>query len=100
MENRLRAAHLALDTAVIQHTNPFVPFRKGVLSRSPATNSEVGTIRYATPYARRMYYGTAFRFRRAKHPQATHHWLEAARARWMPVWIRAVRRLLLGRGGD
>ena len=91
---RLRMAHAALDSQIIKDTDPYVPFRTGATASSPMRGSSVGIIRYTTPYARKIYYGAGFNFRRAFHPQATHHWLEKRMAIWMRAWTRIVARLL------
>ncbi|MDR2611378.1 MAG: minor capsid protein [Deltaproteobacteria bacterium] len=99
---RLEVAHQALDTQVVRDTEPFVPMDTGALARSaalPSVKRKVGEIRYQTPYARRCYYGEGFNFRRLHHPQATHHWLEKAKAIYMPRWARAVAAILRGKGG-
>jgi hypothetical protein len=79
----------------MKDTDPYVPFRTGVLAGSPMTNSHVGVINYATPYARRLYYGVGMNFRRAFHPQATHHWLEKSKAIWIKRWTQIVNYILI-----
>lgn len=97
VKREISVAHQALDTQVIMRTEPFVPFRTGHLNRSVSRGAEPGEIRYDVPYARRCYRGEGFDFRRTFHPQATHHWLEKAKAVYMPEWTRIVVNILAGR---
>lgn len=100
LPDRLTMAHAALDSQIMKDTDPFVPFRTGATASSPMRGSDVGQIRYTTPYANRIYYGENFNFRRTFHPQATHHWLEVSKALWMAKWTRLVIALLTrGMGG-
>jgi hypothetical protein len=93
-----KVAHAALDSQIIKDTDPFVPYRYGFLAKSALLSREVGLIRYAMPYAKRCYYGVTFRFRKSKHPQATHHWLERSKAIWLKQWTRIVTYFLMQRG--
>ncbi|UQZ90206.1 minor capsid protein [Deltaproteobacteria bacterium Smac51] len=96
---RLRTAHAALDTQIIMDTNPYVPFRTGLLASSPfRSGKKVGEIIYDTPYAKRMYYGDKFNFSIAHHPQATSRWLEKSKALWKDKWRNLVKKIL-SRGG-
>ena len=99
LSRRVATAHAALDSQIIKDTTPFVPMRTGTLASSPLRASKVGEIRYATPYAARLYYGEGFNFRKTPHPQATHHWFEKAKTVWMRRWTRIVAALLTGDGG-
>jgi hypothetical protein len=94
-----KVAHAALDSQIIKDTDPFVPFRTGMLASSPIrAGSQVGLIEYKTPYARSCYYGVNWNFRKVFHPQATHHWLEKAKVIWFRQWVRIVN-YILTRGG-
>ena len=48
---------LFVDTEIIKHCDPYVPFDTGMLKDSPLYASRIGhgEIIYDTPYARRMY---------------------------------------------
>lgn len=97
---------------VAMDTNPFVPMDQGTLAASVirASNFEEGNIVYDTPYAKRLYYGDDLNFnsayhsdgkRKAKpgsppHPQATHHWFEAAKSRFIDAWGEFAAKLLGG----
>jgi hypothetical protein len=93
-QNRARVAHAALDSQIIKDTDPYVPFRTGMLASSPIRSSEIGLIRYNTPYARKCYYGVHINFRKVFHPKATHHWLEKSKPIWFRQWVRIVTRLM------
>ena len=94
---RVVMAHAALDSQIIKDTSPYVPMATGTLNSSPMRHSVVGEIKYQTPYARRLYYGEGFNFRKVPHPQATHHWFEKAKSVWLGQWTRICARILLGR---
>lgn len=94
-------ALLWLKNEVAKDSDPFVPFRAnngGTLARSvrPSIGTPDQFLVYNTPYARRMYYGTHFNFNRSKHPQATHHWSEKAKAVHKPKWMRGVAMIFGG----
>lgn len=57
---------------------PYVPMDTGTLSQSYST--EPYKVIYNQPYAHRLYEGKGFNFSREKHPLATAHWDEAAKA--------------------
>ena len=61
---------------------PFVPMDTGNLASNVSYSTEggMGTITHAGPYAAYQYYGSGFNFRRDKHPLASAHWDQAARA--------------------
>lgn len=94
---RVGLAHAALDSQIIKDTEAFVPMDTGTLVSSALRHSVVGEIKYSTPYARRLYYGEGFNFRKIPHPQATHHWFEKAKAVWLGQWTRICLMILAGR---
>lgn len=57
---------------------PYVPMDTGTLSQSYTT--EPRKVIYNQPYAHRLYEGKGFNFSKEKHPLATAHWDEAAKA--------------------
>lgn len=57
---------------------PYVPMDTGTLSQSYTT--EPRKVIYNQPYAHRLYEGEGFNFSKEKHPLATAHWDEAAKA--------------------
>jgi hypothetical protein len=90
-------AQRALDSEILRTTEPYVPFRTGVLARSATLNTLLGTGRivWATPYARRRYYeGTP---KTARHPKATTKWFEASKAANAENWYQAVAKAIGGK---
>lgn len=82
---------------IMKDADPFVPMDTGTLAGSAIRASEKDRIIYNMPYAKRLYYGIKFKFSRDKHPQATHHWIEAAAARHKEAWGRYLAQLLQGK---
>lgn len=89
-------AQAALDAQVIKDSNVYCPQDEGTLRDSAILNSRIGTgeIRWATPYARRLYYGVNFNFSHDKNPQARAKWFEEAKARYLGDWLRISREAL------
>ena len=52
-----KKAQFVLDTAIVQDTDPYVPFHQGVLSGSVRTSIGTGTLTYTGPYAHFLYKG-------------------------------------------
>ena len=77
-----QGAQAMLTGRIIKDTDPFVPMDTGMLAVTPreASDFENGIIVYDRPYARRLYYGETFNFAADRHPKATHHWFEKAKA--------------------
>jgi hypothetical protein len=95
-DRRYAEAHEELDSQIVKDSNPYVPFRTGALASSPIrAKRQVGEIRYATPYAKRLYYGDDLNFNRTFHPQAGPRWLERAKAIWLDAWTRLVAKILM-----
>lgn len=94
VKTRKIIAHAALDSQIKKDTNPFVPMVTGTLASSPMRASKVGTIVYDTPYARRLFYGTKFKFTKTFHPAAGPKWTERSKAMWMEKWTELVRKVL------
>lgn len=76
-----------LSNAVVRTSDPFVPYHTGNLARSVTVGE--GEIRYTAPYAAECYYATR-PFNQKKHPRATAHWFEAAKAVSLGEWCAAV----------
>jgi hypothetical protein len=62
MQERLNFAQKVVDNEVIRQMTPYVPMKTGTLAKSALLNSVIGsgTITYATPYARYLYYGIKY----------------------------------------
>jgi hypothetical protein len=100
-----REAQAWLDHAIIRETRPFVPKDQSVLMASVDSPTEYGPVKsrigsgllvWATPYARRLYYGITFNFARDKNPKATHHWFEKAKSIHLTAWGQGVAKILNG----
>lgn len=100
--SRINRAQALLDTAVMQDTSPYVPFRQGTLDSSVIRATEVGSGRvvYDTPYARHMYYGVHYRtgkpftFNKRFHPLASAQWFEHSKALNKDKWVETVKRAI------
>ncbi len=64
---RFSKAQKVLDSEVLRRCDPYVPMDTGNLKRSGITGTVIGSgeIVYTAPYARRQYYSTHFRHKRA-----------------------------------
>lgn len=87
-----------LDNEVLKDSSQYVPFRTGNLMKSGITGTVIGSgeIKYNAPYARRMYYGVNFHFRKDKHPLATAQWFEKAKAQYKEEWLKSVQKIIEG----
>ncbi|MBO6300842.1 MAG: hypothetical protein J6N15_00195 [Ruminiclostridium sp.] len=90
MRQRMAAAQAALDAAVLKDCNYYVPLDSGALQKSAINHTVLGSgdIVWATPYARRQYYGTHLDHSRQRNPNATAKWFESAKARRLKEWVR------------
>lgn len=88
-DQALLFAQAKLDTQVIKDSNVFCPQDEGTLRDSALLNSRIGSgeIRWATPYAKRLYYGVNFNFSRDKNPNARAKWFEEAKSRYVKDWL-------------
>lgn len=93
---RFIEAQKYVDNAVIKDCDPFVPFRDGILSKSPtlATKLGSGQVVYNTPYARRQYYVLSYKHNRDKHPQASAQWFEKGKAVHQKNWISGAEKII------
>lgn len=69
--------------------SPYVPMREGFLTNNVIIRPK--EIEHAVPYARRLYNGVGFRFRKEKHPKASAKWDQAARATQLPKLVSAIQ---------
>ena len=92
-------AQAALDSAVLQDSNFFVPLKTGTLQKSGILNTRIGSgeIVWRTPYARAQYYGENFDHSKQNNPNACAKWFEAAKARFAEKWLRIVNVYICGK---
>lgn len=76
-----------LDSTIINGVEPYVPMKKGTLTRSGILHSRVGygQIIWKTPYARYLWYGKSstgkdLKFNKSRHPLAGKAWGERYKA--------------------
>jgi hypothetical protein len=98
LEGQLDKAQKWLDNEVLKDCQPYVPMRSGNLMNSGVTGTTIGKgeVVYNAPYARRMYYGTHFKFSKAKHPQACAQWFEKAKSVNSEKWEDGVQKIVKG----
>lgn len=83
---------------VVKDGNLYAPQDTGELHRSGIRHSDFknGKAIWSTPYAKRLYYGTHFKFSKDKNPRAQALWVEKAksvhRGKWAQVAQKAVKR--------
>ena len=68
---------------------PYVPMREGFLANNVIIRPK--EIEHAVPYARRLYNGVGFRFRKEKHPKASAKWDQAAAPTQLPKLVSAMQ---------
>lgn len=62
--------------------DPYVPMQTGLLKSSVLIRPK--EIEHVVPYARRIYYGDGFHFRKDMHPKASARWDQAATPTQLP----------------
>lgn len=67
----------------------YVPMREGFLTNNVIIRPK--EIEHAVPYARRLYNGVGFHFRKNKHPKASAKWDQAARATQLPKLVSTLQ---------
>lgn len=67
----------------------YVPMREGFLTNNVIIRPK--EIEHAVPYARRLYNGVGFHFRKDKHPKASAKWDQAARATQLPKLVSTLQ---------
>lgn len=95
---RFQRSQAYLDNEVLKDTEPYVPFRTGILARSGQNGTRIGSgeVIYNAPYARSCYYATNRRFRKDIHPQATAQWFEKSKAVNNRKWVDGVNKVMDG----
>jgi len=78
------ASQKSIDSDVLRLCWPLVPFDKGDLNRSAIFNTIIGSglVKYATPYARRLYYNPGFLFQGG--PVRGAYWFERMKDKDLP----------------
>ena len=84
-----------LSTEILADCNEFCKEDTGTLILSSWIHSQLekGRLIWATPYARRQYYGIRTAHK-DKNPQATWKWCHAAKLRWRDRWNRLAQKCL------
>ena len=83
----IHKAQEALDAAVLQDSNYFIPHDTGTLEESGTSNTVIGggKVIWKTPYARYQYY-EQLDHSKQRNPNACMKWFEAAKARFIKKW--------------
>lgn len=111
IKSRYKKAQEYLDLAVLTDTEPFLPFRQGIMSSKSKVDTIIGSghVVYDTPYARYLYHGKVMvgrppktvtnrdlQFGKVPHPMAQAFWFEASKSINKEKWVRNVKRILDG----
>lgn len=97
-DSRTQRAQAYLDSEVLRHMRPYVPFVQGTLANT-AVIERPGRITFVQPYARRLYYGVDFDFTTTFHKKAGPKWADRAKAAHLNDWRAGVERILKGGNG-
>lgn len=97
LEKRTLPGLRALETAVLESCEPYVPFRTGELCRSGHASGTgyTGSVTWSAPHAAECYYASRS-FGRRIHPHATARWFEAAKAADLESWRKKTAAVLTG----
>ncbi|MBR6290397.1 MAG: hypothetical protein IKR53_03045 [Clostridia bacterium] len=87
-------ARRALCEAVLESSEPYVPYDTGFLLSTGSAEADRSGVTYGAPYARRMYYHTGS-FSKRVHRLAGPKWVERAKDASSGEWERAVLGALL-----
>ena len=101
-------AQRKLAIQALTNSNEFVPFGDGITRKSGETieggvlkdSSNIindNTLKWSTAYARRLYYGENFNFNKRHNKNATHHWFEAAKKKYLRFWKQIASSGLMGK---
>lgn len=85
-----------IDSEVIRLSDPYVPFRMGMLKDSAIAATVIGSgiVVYSTPYARKMFYNPQFNFNGA--PMRGAYWAERMAADHLDEIVQGAERLAGG----
>ncbi|MFD1425502.1 minor capsid protein [Kroppenstedtia sanguinis] len=94
MKKATNAAVGIVTQQVVKDSNLYAPMDTGNLINSSLSSSDFpgGKAVWNTPYARRLYYGTSFKFAKDKNPRAQALWYEKAKAVHLDGWVRVAQR--------
>lgn len=89
-----KGAIYPVSSQVLKDSNFYIPLDTGNMRDSSIRSSDLekGKIVWDTPYARRMYYGTHFRFSKYKNPRAQALWAEKAKSAHSREWARVAKK--------
>lgn len=89
-----------VDSEVLRLSDPLVPMDSGQLKSSGTRNTRIGQglVRYATPYASRMYYNPQYHFSGA--PNRGAFWFERMKRSNKQAILRGAARITGGKGGS
>ena len=83
-----------IDSEVLRCTEPYVPFRTGMLARTGYTNTEIGSgqVEYGGPYAGRLYRHPEYDFDTSSHADAGAYWFERMKVDHRDDILRGARK--------
>ena len=111
IKGRYKKAQEYLDTDILTDTEPFLPFRQGIMKSKSKVDTNIGSgqVVYDTPYAKYLYHGKVMvgrppktvtnrdlQFGKEHHPTAQAFWFEASKSINEEKWVRNVKRILDG----
>lgn len=98
LSKNVKKTQLWLDNEVAKDTEPYVPYRKGVTTKSvyPSKNAGKGQLEYNTPYARYLYRGLKMVFNKGTHPKASAQWFEKSKAANKKKWVDGAQKIMKG----
>jgi len=94
IEKATSAAVGIVTQQVVKDSNLYAPMDTGNLINSSlrSSNFNTGKAVWNTPYARRLYYGTHFKFSKDKNPRAQAKWAEKAKSVHSGEWARVAQK--------
>lgn len=98
MTRNLNAAQQFVDSEVLRYSDPYIPFRTGMLKASGKLGTEIGSgeVVWVAPYAAAQYYDTADS--RPYDDQRGGHWFERMKADHGADIIRGAKKIGGGNG--